>query len=173
MNIPLERTSLLASGTYKFRIIKVEVVTETPSGFPRISLTLDVMTEEGRPLDRQMFDSISLSPKARFRVDDFLNAIGAGKEGSLDSKQLRGKTFKGIVGKQTYKGRESNIVDGYIAFDPEDGDPPSFDSTSNDDEEYDYDANQPPKGFNPLEDEDDEESESKIPEDSTDEDIPF
>lgn len=72
------------------------------SGFPYLLVRYAVVgtAEEGR----QVQDRVSLSPQARFRVDQWLDAVGAPKSGGGSPKQFEGRIVRAEIVHEEYEG---------------------------------------------------------------------
>lgn len=178
-NIKLDRAPL-APGTYPVRIQSVEEKMGK-SGFPYINLELDVLDEETyKSTDNLVWDIISKSPKSRFIMNSFLDAMKAPTEGEISNRSLRGKRLWVSLDKRTYQGKTSMEVTGYL--------PPStvielkgedavfeneFVLADGTEEEEEEPGTQ--KAFNPLAEDvdDDGNTISNTPEELAEEDIPF
>jgi hypothetical protein len=107
--IPLQRTGLVPDGKYKLLVTEVE---KKPgkSGFDYIALTLVILDDDGRPMDSNIYDNLSLSPKSKFMVSNFLDAIQAPTEGEIHYKAFKGKKLYATIGKEAYQGKLKNVV---------------------------------------------------------------
>ena len=109
MQIPLDRVGLLDDGIYKIRITETEDRTSA-AGNAYVNLTCDVLDGMGKPNGTTVWHTLTMTPKAKVMVSQFLNAVGAPLTGSLNSRSLKGKTFWAKVGKDTYQGKTKNII---------------------------------------------------------------
>lgn len=111
MNIPLDRVGLLPDGIYLCRVTETEDRT-SQAGNPYVNLTCEVLDDMGRPTEAILWHTLTMTPKARFMVSKFLDAIGAPKTegGSLNSRSLKGKRFWAEIGKDTYQGKSKNVI---------------------------------------------------------------
>lgn len=75
-------------GSYAFRIVNVEDKMG-PSGFPYLILSLMSITKGSAGI--QHSEMVSLSPKAKFRLVQFLDSIKAPPKGKMNSTELIGK----------------------------------------------------------------------------------
>lgn len=115
IKIPLERTggrSLLADGVYRARIESVEQ--KQGAKGPYLSFVYNIVTPDGRPTDTKIWDNISLAEKARFKVDQFLDALEAGTEGSVGLGWFKGKSLWVTVTNETYQQQLKNRIGSYI-----------------------------------------------------------
>ena len=178
-NIKLDR-SPLAPGTYPVRIQSVEEKMGK-SGFPYINLELDVLDEETyKSTDNLVWDIISKSPKSRFIMNSFLDALQAPTEGEITNRSLRGKRLWVNLDKRTYQGKVSMEVTGYLP--PETvielkGEDAVFENEFElaDGTEEEEEGPGTMKAFNPLEGDVDDEgnSISNVPDELESEDLPF
>lgn len=172
MEIPLERTggrALLKEGVYRLRIEGVEE-RMGPSGSPYLSLTLSVIGSNGRPTESKIWDNLSFAPKARFKVDQILDALEAPEEGTVTPRYFLGKLLYATLGTDSYQGTLKNVVKQYL--------PPgkAVEMLEKQAEEDGLEYTPPPDS--PLvsfeDEEDDEESiVSNAPDELEEEDIPF
>lgn len=88
-------------GTHRLTIAKIEP--QPGKEFPYLRVSYKVLTkgEEGR----QLVDNISLSPQARFRLDEWLDAVGAPTTGRGRPELFIGKTLRAEVGHEEFEGR--------------------------------------------------------------------
>lgn len=117
VKLDLDRTTGLVSlGTHTFKVdrIREEV---GPSGHPYLGLSC-VCTDEGPDRGKEAFLVLSLSPQARFKLDEFLDAIKAPKTGTMDSDSFKGKFFRAEVVHEEYEG---NVRVGFRKMIPYDG----------------------------------------------------
>jgi hypothetical protein len=109
MKIDLERSTLLADGIYKVRIMETEDRTSA-AGNPYVNLTCDVLDEAGKSTGNTIWHTLTMTPKAKFMVGRFLDAVGAPLTGSLNSRSLKNKTLWAKIGKDTYQGKSKNVI---------------------------------------------------------------
>jgi hypothetical protein len=162
MRIPLDRVGLLTDGIYRIRITESEDRTSS-AGNPYVNLTCDVLDENGRSMDTTIWNSLSMSPKAKFMVSKFLDAIGAPMEGNLSSRSLKGKSFWASVGRETYQGKTKNVILDYLTPEQARKDPSSIQNVFSLDGAVDDNSN----GFDAedsIESWDDDESLASLPE---------
>lgn len=76
-------------GTYPFKIVNVEDK-QGPSGYPYLILSMICQGKGNKGLNHS--ERLSLSPQARFRVNQFLDSIGAAAKGRVNSTSFIGKT---------------------------------------------------------------------------------
>jgi hypothetical protein len=116
LQIPLERTggrAVLEEGIYALRIESIEEKVG-PSGNPYLNLTMIVLDKSGRPSNTKIWDILSLAPKARFKIDQVLDALEAPEEGSVGPKWFVNKRLWAVLTTDTYKGTTKNVVDRYL-----------------------------------------------------------
>ena len=130
MNIPLDRVGLLEDGIYKLRVKETEDRTSA-AGNPYVNLTCEVLDNNGRPTETTLWNTLTMTPKAKFMVSKFLDAIQAPAEGSISSRSLRGKTFWAKVGRQTYEGKTKNVIDDYLTPEQAKKDPDTIQNVFN------------------------------------------
>ena len=99
----LERNSGLPSqGTHLFKIIKAEEQL-SKSGEPMWVLSCQCQ-DAGEDQGKQFPMFLSLTPQARFKVDEFLDAIEAPRKGTLMVEDCVGKLFRIAVVYSEYEG---------------------------------------------------------------------
>jgi len=91
-------------GLHLFKITKVEEKASMSSGNPQLVLTC-VCQDQGEDLGKNVGMFLSLSPAARFKIDELLDAVNAPKKGSWKIEQFVGKSFKAMVKYGEYEGR--------------------------------------------------------------------
>lgn len=167
IKIPLPRTggNLLKDGVYKVRVDETEV-REGPSGFPYISLTLAVLDRNGKPLGGKVWDNLSLGPKARFKIDQILDALEAETEGSVTPNWFKGKVCWVRITSEPYQGVLKNKIDRYLT--PEQAEKAIADSNGDISGTW---AQEPL--VSAASDEDEGTAVESMPEEMADDDIPF
>lgn len=106
--ISLKRTNgILPDGVYKLRVEKVEV--KQGQKAPYIALQLLVVGKTTK-----VYENVSTAEAARFRLEQFLDAIEAPAKGNLKPNSLRGKTFWAKLTNESYQGRLKNTIDTYL-----------------------------------------------------------
>lgn len=91
-------------GESSFEITEVTVQRQTPSGFPNIRYQAVCLEGEGENLT--VFDNVSMSPRSAFIRNEFLDALGLPREGSIKPKNdLVGLRFRAEVTHEMYNGR--------------------------------------------------------------------
>jgi len=90
-----------------------------PSGYPYIIVELTVA--EGEFENRKLWTNLSMSPKAAFKVKEFLLAVGlseeelAVEEFEFDPDEYEGATIEVAVKQESYEGVVRNKVTNFIA----------------------------------------------------------
>jgi hypothetical protein len=107
MEIDLQRGSgVIPEGIHRFVIVDA-IVREGPSGDPYINLTLDV--DGGEFEGQRVWSTVSLGQKSRWKMDEFLDAIGADTEGRIKVSDIirrcKGVRVLGLIAHQTYEGK--------------------------------------------------------------------
>lgn len=176
MNLNLDRSSRVKPGVYKVRIEEVDDTQAGPSGFLNIKLTYQIISSSGKPTGRQLFDNLSMSPKARFNMDNFLDAINAPEEGNVSPRSFKGKSLWVQVDKR--KNNRGEIVPDVVGYLTEEA-MKTIEATEVADVEISDDDYSAPRDFRPsasLDDdgeEGEEDSQLENVMDGNDEDIPF
>jgi hypothetical protein len=108
--IELDRSSgLPAEGTHLFKIIKAEEKAAKASGDPTWYLTAECQTQ-GEDLGKQVFFTISLSLKAKFKRDEFLDAVEAPKHGKWTVEKCTGKLLRMTIQHSVFNGKDQAKV---------------------------------------------------------------
>jgi hypothetical protein len=115
VRIPLERKSVIKPGTYQVRINEVDASSFGPSGFRNIKLVYEILSSSGKPTGRQVWDNVSMSPKAAFMLDAFLDALGMDETGDMSARALKGKTLWVTIESKLYKGQKQPDVTAYLS----------------------------------------------------------
>lgn len=103
--IDLERTSGFPSeGLHLFKITKAEEKASKASNQPQYVLTLTCQDGGADDQGKTVTMFLSLSPQARFKIDQLLDAIEAPKHGVWTVDKFVGNTFKGLVVYGEYEG---------------------------------------------------------------------
>lgn len=101
--IDLTRTanSPVTEGIHAFKIVSGEEA-EGPKGpYWKFNCTCLTPGEEGK----NVFTIVSLSPQARWRLEIFLDAVGAPSSGSATMDKFIGRQFRAKVTHEMYEGR--------------------------------------------------------------------
>jgi hypothetical protein len=109
------KNSLVSKGVHTFKITKSEEKIGKESKEPYWNFVLTCQ-DKGPDEGVGLFLMISLSAAARFKVDQFLDAIGAPAEGSLDHPQCVGKTLRAEVKWDEYQGNLKAVAAVLIPF---------------------------------------------------------
>jgi hypothetical protein len=109
------KNSLVSKGVHTFKITKSEEKIGKESKEPYWNFQLSCQ-DEGPDKGLTVFLMISLTPAARFKVDQFLDAIGAPGEGSIDHPQCVGKTLRSEIKWDEYQGNLKAVAAVLIPF---------------------------------------------------------
>ena len=108
---------LQPEGLYRARILKVEEKSG-PSGFPYMVFHIRLYDpRNNRLMPGMIWDNVSLSPAARFRVDDLLNSVAAPETGNIDTQWFVDKDCWVVLGHEEYNGRLRAKVSRFVAPD--------------------------------------------------------
>jgi hypothetical protein len=113
--IPLNRSAgsgVLPNGIYRLKIEAVEEKTG-PSGHPYLNMRYRVLIN-GQASQTAVWDVISLSPAARFKVDQFLDALAAPEEGNVSAQWFVGKFVWASLRTGEFNGNVRNEVNQYL-----------------------------------------------------------
>lgn len=94
-------------GPFAFQIISAASVPAGPSGFKSIRIRARGLPVTPEAENGIVEDLLSLSDKARFRMDPFLDAIQAPESGKAKRSQLPGKTFWATTKRETRTWQDS------------------------------------------------------------------
>lgn len=101
-SIDLTRTAgPIPEGVHRFRVVACEEK-EGPSG-PYWNLTCEVVGEQQYEGQR-VWHTVSLVPAARWKLEEFLDAINAPESGAMDGNDTLGAFFMGQVFHDEYEG---------------------------------------------------------------------
>jgi hypothetical protein len=105
--INLDRsTGLVTEGMHLFKIVSAEDGASKESGQPMWIIGMEC--QDGEEDKGKKFTLwLSMVPAARFKVDDFLDAIEAPAHGELTPEQTVGKLLKVYITHGDYNGRKS------------------------------------------------------------------
>lgn len=109
------KNALISKGVHNFKIKKSEEKLGKDSKEPYWNFQLEC-TDKGPDEGLVIFLMISLTAAARFKLDQFLDAIGAPGEGSIDHPQCVGKTFRAEVKWDEYQGNLKAVAAVLIPF---------------------------------------------------------
>ena len=102
--LDLSRTSgLISEGTHLFKITGGKEQASKTSGEPMWVLECTCQ-DAGEDQGKKMSLFLSLTPQARFKIDQLLDAIEAPKQGKIMVEQLPGKLLKIAVIHDEYQG---------------------------------------------------------------------
>jgi hypothetical protein len=111
--VDLERkNNICTEGTHTFKIIKSEEKMGG-SGYPYWNFQLNCV-DEGPDKGLAVWAMISLSPQARFKLDQFLDSVDAPTKGKISHEHFVGKTMRATVKWDTYNGSISAKPDAYL-----------------------------------------------------------
>jgi len=124
--VDLSRTSgLIDLGTHTFQITERSKEEMGPSGEPYWQVICKVISP-GENQGRELMHSVSLGQPSRWKMDEFLDGIGAPKRGKWSIDQCIGKKFRATIGQDTYNGKLKSIIEAFVA--PVEGEQLSMDS---------------------------------------------
>ena len=112
INLSRTATELAPKGVYLGKIEEVDVVEDSPSGFPYLKLRLGANIGGER---KAFWTNVSLAPTARFKVDEMLDAVEAPAEGELSISQLKGSQVYFTLDITSYNGTQRNSVEKFLA----------------------------------------------------------
>lgn len=101
------KDTLIPQGLYPFRIIEFEV-RQGGSGFPYISYTMELVAESKELQDwegQRIWMNVSLSPQARWKLDEFLDAVGAPEKGTAEPGDFLGAVVLAEVVHNEWEGK--------------------------------------------------------------------
>jgi hypothetical protein len=125
-SVDLSRVSgLIDLGTHTFQITERSKEEMGPSGEPYWQIICRVISP-GENQGRELMHSVSLGSKSRWKMDEFLDGIGAPRRGKWTIDQCVGKKFRATIGQDTYNGKLKSIIEAFIA--PVEGEQLSMDS---------------------------------------------
>ena len=105
--------TLLPKGVYRMVIEAVDTK-PGPSGHDYFNFRLRPIVN-GQKHGQAIWDKISLSPEARFRIENFSDALGIpDTDEDVDEKDLVGKSFWASVSTREYNGTYSNEIKQYL-----------------------------------------------------------
>lgn len=103
-NILLDRNSgMVAEGTHLFKIKEVKEQAAKESGNSCLFITL-VCQDQGEDLAKEQVLILTLTDKARFKVDEFLDALELPRKGSIDTNKFIGLSLRATIAHETYNG---------------------------------------------------------------------
>ena len=108
------REGLLPNGVYRLIIEHVEEK-DGPSGHPYWNFRLRPIVQ-GQKSGVAVWDKVSLSPEARFRVENLLNAMEIDEEETpeIEPEYLIGKSYWASLSSREYQGKWSNEEKQYL-----------------------------------------------------------
>lgn len=106
------RTSMLAEGIHELRVVDFDE-NMGGSGYPYWSFTLEV--NEGGPWDGfVLWTNISLSPKARFKMDEWLDAFSIPEGEEAFAETFVGKRLRATIVHGIWNNRKRPEVDAFL-----------------------------------------------------------
>lgn len=103
--IDLSRTSgLISLGTHTFQITDRTKEDMGPSGDPCWYIICKVISS-GEDQGKELMHTISLGASSRFKMDEFLDGVGAPKKGKGNLAQFINKKFRASVTEGSYNGK--------------------------------------------------------------------
>lgn len=112
--IDLSRTSgLVDLGTHTFQVTDRSSIEMGGSGYEYWRLICQVISP-GENQGKEVMHQLSLSPSARFKIDEFLDGIGAPKKGKWTMEQCVGLKFRASVTHETYEGKMKTAFESII-----------------------------------------------------------
>jgi hypothetical protein len=114
-NFDFERegnSGLLPNGVYRIVIEDAQEKTG-PSGYPYVNLKIRAINK-GQKSAMPIFEVLSTAPEARFRVEQFLDAVGAPESGSAGARWFKGKSCWASLKSDEYQGTWRNKVAQYL-----------------------------------------------------------
>lgn len=119
MRVPLKRDaarSVLPDGVYQVVIEDVEDKVGRDSGIDYMNLRLSIR-KNGRPVGGSVWDIVSMSDNAAFKLAQFLDAVGAPEDGEVNSQWFKGKRAYAKLITDVYEGQPRNKVKNYLTED--------------------------------------------------------
>jgi len=113
----------IPAGVYPITVTALKQSEEDgPSGYPYIIVEMTV--NDGDFENRKLWTNLSMSPKAAFKVKEFLLGVGVseedlGGEFEFDPDEYEGATADVAVKQESYEGRIKNTVTNFIAAEGE------------------------------------------------------
>jgi len=110
--VDLERkNSICSEGVHTFKIVKSEEKMG-PSG-PYWNFQMNCI-DEGPDKGQAVWSIVSLAPQARFKLDQFLDAVGAPEKGTVTHENFVGKTLRVKIVWETYNDTTKARADVFI-----------------------------------------------------------
>jgi hypothetical protein len=123
-SIDLNRTTgLIDLGTHTFKISEKSKEDIGPSGDPCWYIICKVISQ-GDNIGKELLHTVSLGERSRWKMDEFLDGIGAARKGKATLETFIGRTFRATVGLGDYQGKPKSIIEAFI---PVSDSQPSFD----------------------------------------------
>lgn len=109
--IDFSRTSgLIDLGTHTFQVTDRSREDMGPSGDPCWYLICKVISA-GENRDKELLHTISLGASSRWKMDEFLDGVGAPRKGKGSLGQFIGKKFRASVGQGVYEGKDRSTLE--------------------------------------------------------------
>ena len=113
-SVDLSRTSgLIDLGTHTFQVTDRSKEDMGPSGDPCWYIICKVISA-GENQGKELMHTISLGASSRFKMDEFLDGVGAPKKGKGSLEQFIGKKFRASVGSDSYQGKPKSTLETII-----------------------------------------------------------
>jgi hypothetical protein len=110
--IPKGKEGLLPNGVYRV-IIEHAEEKDGPSGHPYYNFRLRAIVKgEKHPIS--IWDKVSHSPDARFRMENLMDAIEFEEGLEVDAPDFIGKSYWASISSRQYQGKWSNEVKDYL-----------------------------------------------------------
>jgi hypothetical protein len=122
------KNSVLSEGVHHLRIKKCEEK-QGPKG-PYWNFLMEC-TDPGPDLGVGVFTIVSLAPDARWKLDQFLDGVGAPDKGTVVGSKFVGKDLRAMIKYETYNGAVKSVVEAYIPGNAPEGTVPKVSGTGN------------------------------------------
>ena len=110
-------TGPIPEGIHPFQILEMSLSDEPgPSGYHYVSVKLSCLSE-GPNMDKHVYTNLSLSPSARFKMEEFLDAVGAPHEGSGDLEDFVGERVRCQIKVDAFEGVDRAAVAKMLPWD--------------------------------------------------------
>lgn len=105
---------LLPERSYQVQVVAVDSTKVSQAGNPKIEVQLGIVND-AEHTGRRLFDNLTLTPKAAWKLVQFMEAIKVSVSANFDPNDWIGKTCWVDVGQETYEGTARNKVGRYRA----------------------------------------------------------
>jgi hypothetical protein len=123
--VDLDRISgPITEGLHKFRIVGIEQ--REGQAAPYFSVQMECV-DKGNDEGKLVWDNVSLSPAARWKMEQFLDAMGAPATGEVFFEDYEGEYVQASVIHDLYDGKLQAKVDRLLPFDSDADMPASLD----------------------------------------------